>query len=307
MKKNKSIFALILALCVFLSGCSFVFEFIGSENTSSQNPTGGTPASTENLGQPRLNIWVVEVGQGDCVYIELPNGQNALVDGGSCVSAQGVLMILREKSVQNLDYLVITHPHEDHIGGLDDVLAEISVTNVYMPGAVADTLAFERLLDAIEAQGLKIKVPKAGSYILGDASSELSIRCLAPVKDKYSKLNNYSIVLRICFGNFSAILTGDAEEESEREMLEKGYMLKSDVLKLGHHGSATSSCSAFLDAVSPEAAVISVGRDNSYGHPSESVLRACAERSIEIYRTDELGSILISSDGASYYIGSALP
>ena len=156
---------------------------------------------------------------------------------------------------------------------------------------------------------MKIKVPRPEKLYFGRRFSELSIlRCLAACKrQNIPSLNNYSIVLRICFGNFSAILTGDAEEESEREMLEKGYMLKSDVLKLGHHGSATSSCSAFLDAVSPEAAVISVGRDNSYGHPSESVLRACAERSIEIYRTDELGSILISSDGASYYIGSALP
>jgi beta-lactamase superfamily II metal-dependent hydrolase len=124
-------------------------------------------------------------------------------------------------------------------------MALISVGSVYMPKTTTNTIAFERLLDAIDAQGLKIKVPKAGSYLLGNSESDLNIRCLAPVGISYNGLNNYSIVLRICFGEFSVILTGDAEEKSEAEMVEKGYTLKSTVLKLGHHGSSSSSSAYF--------------------------------------------------------------
>ena len=175
-------------------------------------------------------------------------------------------------------------------------MAEISVTNVYMPGAVADTLAFERLLDAIEAQGLKIKVPKAGSYILGDASSELSIRCLAPVKDKYSKLNNYSIVLRDMLWKFFGYATGTPKRNRNGKCLKRATCLNPTCLNWDITVPPPPPALPFWTRF-PEAAVISVGRDNS------TVIRASpcfghAGRSIEIYRTDEAGgAYLKSSDG----------
>jgi len=273
-----------------------------TSTTLLSSTNGSTYLSTETADGNRLDIWFIDVGQGDSIYIELPNGENMLIDGGPGSAASDLVNFLSSKNVSEIDYVFATHPHEDHIGGLDDVMTAVSVGKIYMPDATADTVAFERLLDAIDAQGLKITVPTAGNYIIGDESSLLSVRCLAPVGSSYSGLNNYSIVLKICFGNFSVILTGDAEDESEAEMIFRGYNLDADVLKLGHHGSSSSSSAAFFDAVTPEVAVISVGADNSYGHPHSDTIQSCASRGIEIYRTDELGTIFISSDGVSYSV-----
>lgn len=190
----------------------------------------------------------------------------------------------------------MTHPHEDHIGGADAVIGRYKVGATVMPAVTGTTVAFERVLSAIEANGCTLELAEVGAeYSLGDAKMTV----LAPCGTDYDGMNNYSIVLRVDYGNVSFLLTGDAEVESEEEMCARHSpsLLDCDLLKIGHHGSSSSSSDSFLDAVSPAAVLISCGRDNNYGHPDESVTDRLTARGIPYYRTDELGDIVVRTDG----------
>lgn len=255
---------------------------------------------TDTVGS--LCVFIIDCGQGDAIYAELPGGGNLLIDGGPGSDADKVLAFLKSRSVDGIDFVVATHPHEDHIGGLDDVLGAYAVGEIFMPDVTATTTAFLNLLDAIEAQSLEITVPESGEYIIGSEGSDLSVVCLAPNSPEYSDTNNYSIVLKISYKNRSVLLTGDACEESELEQLSKGYDLSADVIKIGHHGSSGSSSEGYIDAVSPEAAVISCGKDNSYGHPSAAVLSLLEACGITVYRTDTNGTVAVLSDGTNLTI-----
>jgi len=249
----------------------------------------------ESIVDGELEVHFIDVGQGDSILIK-QNGHNMLIDAGDNKYGQTVVNYLKENGVKKLDYVIGTHPHADHIGGLDDVIYAFDVEKVFLPNITHTTKTFEDLLIAIQSKNLNITVPEVGGvYELGDASFKI----LAPANSYYDNLNNFSIVIRLEYGNNSFLFTADAEDVLEVEMLNSGYNLKSDVLKVGHHGSNTSTTASFLNAINPKYAVIQLASNNEYGHPSAEVISRLREKNIEIYRNDLDGTIVAKSDGNS--------
>ncbi|KYH35814.1 hydroxyacylglutathione hydrolase [Clostridium tepidiprofundi DSM 19306] len=251
-----------------------------------------TDTKAENIGE--LKVHFIDVGQADSILVE-QNKHFMLIDAGNNADSTLVVNYLKQHGVSKLDYVIGTHPHEDHIGGLDAVINTFDIGKVLMPKKVSTTKTYRDVILAIKNKGLKITVPVPGAtYKLGAAEWTI----LAPGKDEdYEKTNNYSIVQKLRFGNTSFIFTGDAEDVSEREILARKYDLKADVLKIGHHGSKTSTTKEFLAAVDPKYAVISCGKDNDYGHPNKETMDKLKNNRIIVYRTDECGTIVCTSNG----------
>jgi len=248
----------------------------------------------EIVSENNLSVHYIDVGQGDSTFICLPNGETILIDAGEQDAAEHVIEYIENIGIQRIDYLIGTHPHSDHIGGLSDVINSFEIGKMYMPKVSHTSKTFENLLDAIEENNVDVYSAKAGVVICDE--EELTVKMLAPVSEEYEELNDYSAVIKLEYGETSFLFMGDAEKYSENEITES---VDVDVLKVGHHGSKSSSSKEFLYSVMPEIAVISVGRDNSYGHPSKPVVRRLEEIGAEVLRTDELGDILIESDGES--------
>lgn len=242
-----------------------------------------------------LSVHYIDVGQADCELIQLPNGENMLIDAGNNGDGDDVVAYLQSLGVTKIDYLIGTHPHEDHIGGLDDVIENMDIGKIYMPDKTANTKTFESVLDAIEAKSLTINTAKAGVNIYNDG--EMTIDIAAPVGTSYSSLNDYSAVILLKYRDASFIFMGDAESLSESEIT---YDVSADVLKVGHHGSSTSSSQSFLNRVNPKYAVISCGEGNSYGHPNQETLDKLNAMGVAIYRTDLNGTIICRTDGNNY-------
>jgi competence protein ComEC len=249
---------------------------------------------TEPAAHP-LEVHFIDVGQADSILVQTPGGKTMLIDAGNNADGDAVVSYIKSQGVKKIDVLVGTHPHEDHIGGMDNVINSFDIGKIYMPQATTTTKTYEDVLTAISRKGLKITAAKGGQTI--DVDPAIKADVLAPNSSTYDDLNNSSIVIKLTYKNTSFLLAGDAEDISEQEMVNKGYNLKADVLKVGHHGSDSSTTPAFLKAVSPKYAVISVGRGNDYGHPAPATLTKLASAGIEIYRTDEAGTIIATSDG----------
>ena len=286
-KKKTPVPVIIVLLLIIIPS---VLSAVNSQNHSDK-PVNQIKTNGENIV-----VHYLDVGQGDSGFIELPNGECMLIDAGTAEYSQTIIDDIEAYGYSELDYVVATHPHADHIGGMRDVINSFDVGEVYMPKASTDTKTFENLLSTISEKGLSINTAKAGTEVYSD--SELKIEFLAPVNSSYEDLNNYSAVVKISYGSNSFLFTGDAEELSESEMLEKDYeSLSCDVLKTGHHGSESSSSAEFLNAVCPKYAVISCGAGNSYGHPHSETVERFESAGVQIYRTDENGTITIACDG----------
>lgn len=268
---------LCVGLAVLLTGCA-------SEAAAGQ----AAPVAADAT----LAVHYIDVGQADCALLE-SGGHYMLIDAGNNADAETILSYLRGQGVERLDIVVGTHPHEDHIGSLDTVIETFDVGQVYLPKVSHTSKTYADVLDAVAAKGLKIKAPTAGERT---QFADLPLTFYGPVKT-YDDLNNNSIVLKVQAGETTFLFTGDAETQAENDLLAAGYDLRADVLKVGHHGSATSSSQAFLDAVSPQIAVISVGQDNSYGHPDAAVLQRLQAKGAAVYQTKESGTILCRTDG----------
>ncbi len=244
-----------------------------------------------------LMVEFLDVEQGDSALIHLPNGETMLIDAGERDQGEHVVATLQEQGITRLDYVIGTHPHTDHIGGLQEVIESFDIGEIYMPKKLHTTKTFENLLLAIRDKGLSVTSAKAGTTVLEDEG--LFATFVAPQDTDYEELNDYSAVLRLTFGETSFLFTGDAEAVSEHEMLNSGQSLSADVLKVGHHGSTTSNTVAFLKAVSPTHAVISCGADNDYGHPHKQILKRLSALKATVWRTDEQGKITVTSDGTT--------
>ena len=243
-----------------------------------------------------LTVNFLDVGQGDSEFIQLPNGKCMLIDAGISENSGRIVSKITELGYEKIDYLIATHPHADHIGGMKKIVESFDIGEIYMPKAATDTRTFENLLQAISDKGLSINTARAGKVIMN--GDDLKIEFLAPISDSYKNLNDYSAVVRLQYGKTVFLFTGDAEELTEGEILSsysKGT-LKADVLKVGHHGSNTASSTDFINAVMPEYAVIEVGSGNTYNHPHAESVNHLNAVGAEILRTDINGNITISSD-----------
>ncbi len=289
MKRKKSL-SVFVALIVLVPACLGVFLF------------GHSYDSAENGGQSHTVKFIshyIDVGQGDSEFIEFPDGKTMLIDAGTDKYGETVTDYIKNLGYSKIDYLVGTHPHADHIGGMADVVNAFDIGSIYMPNASTNTKTFENLLEAIQDKGMTINTAKAGMNIVFSEEEEYSADILAPIKDEYDDLNNYSVVIKITYGDSEFLYMGDAEKEVEVELLESGTDVKADVIKAGHHGSNTSSSSDFVKAVGADYVIFSAGKDNDYGHPHPQIIKRWENVGAEIYRTDEDGTVVISSDGRS--------
>lgn len=293
MKKICFLSALLSLL--LLLGCSS----IPIESTQQPASVSPSPSTSSRPSKGGLSIHFIDVGQADSILILSPEGAAVLVDAGNNEDGPEIVNYLKAQGVKELAAVVATHPHEDHIGGMDQIIDSFPVKQVYLPTATTTTKTFEDMIASIKVSGAKRIQAKAGVVL--DVPG-LSARFLAPSSPEYDELNNYSAVLKLTYGTTSFLLTGDAEEISEKEMLKHGD-LQADLLKVGHHGSYSSTSKDFLKAVSPQTAVISVGADNAYGHPNDEVLNRLSAAGTSIFRTDKLGTIVAMSNGSTITIG----
>lgn len=265
---------------------------IEEEINQSVNKNNESKDAEETSNDEELEVHFIDVGQADSILIKI-GSDSMIIDAGNNDDSNLVVNYIKSQGISDLDYVIGTHPHEDHIGGLDAVINSFEIDKVLMPKQKSTTKTFEDVLVAIKDKGLKVTTPKVGdTYNLGQAEWTI----LAPSQEENDETNNASIVIKLEYGNNSFMFTGDAEELSEMEILKTGE-LSSDVLKVGHHGSSSSTSRSFLNEINPTYAVISVGVDNSYGHPHSEVIERLTNKNIEILRTDELGTIIFSSDG----------
>ena len=247
------------------------------------------------ISDNNLKVYFIDTGQSDCVLIETPNGSFVLIDSGNNGDEDIIRNFLNDKKVKEIECAIFTHPHADHIGGGYEIINEYSTKRVLMPDVSANTATYKKLIDEVSLQQITLNRIAVGYNFIIDS---VSFNVFSPKEAGYgSNLNEYSIVCRVDYGDTSFLFTGDAEAKNEQEMLDAGFDLDVDVLKVGHHGSSTSSSLIFLQAVTPEYAVILCGTNNKYGHPHYETLSNLNEVSAVIYRTDINGTITISTDG----------
>lgn len=263
-----------------------IFQTTGANTAAQSIPDDDAP----------LRVHVMDVGQGDGILIQMQD-HAALIDAGPDTAGAGIVQYLKQLGIQKLDYVMVTHPHADHIGGMAAVIEAFPVDTVLMQkldaGIAPTTRTYTNLLQTIRASGAKVIAPNTGdTYHLGEAQFKIYVPTIAD-----EELNNTSLICRLEYGQKSFLFTGDAEKEAEAEMLKSDFKLQADVLKVGHHGSNTSTSAKFLAAVHPQYAAISCGQDNSYQHPHQKTLKALEKQKVQIYRTDLDGAIVFASDG----------
>jgi len=283
-KRNKKIFAFVVVFITLLSAAFYHFYF-------NDRPV---------LSGERLTVRFIDVGQGDASLVITPDGSAMLIDTGPSQSKNKLKRELDEASFKDLDFVVFTHPDEDHIGNAETVLRGYTVITVLMPDFSKNTNVYKKMMAAIEEEGIKLEYPEPNTkYELG----EVEFVILAPIS-KYKSSNNNSIVLRLKSGQNTFLFMGDAESEAEKDMLNayNKNVIGCDVIKVGHHGSSSSSTKEFINAVMPLYAIISCGKNNTYGHPSSAVVSRLQAAGARILRTDKDGTIIIQSDGKNIYV-----
>jgi competence protein ComEC len=280
---------------------------IGRPEPPSPSANSSVEITTEIQPSQNLTMSFIDVGQGDSILVILPNTKTLLIDGGERESSGKVLSTLQEHGLSYIDVVVATHPHADHIGGLIDVINNVNVGQVLDSGQVHTTQTFEDLLDAIHNKRIPLRSVSEGESINLDPTVRINVlNPPASIPDgstNETEFNENSVVLKVTYSNFSALLTGDMEERNEaRLVLKNATILDADVLKAGHHGSRTSSSLAFLNAVTPEVVIISLGAGNSYGHPHQEALDKISSSGAQyMLRTDIDGTITLTSDGGGNY------
>ena len=296
IKKNikRNFFEILIILLAFLiiNNQDKIKNLFNQNNNQNQNDYINT---NNNL----LKVHYLDVGQGDSIFIELPNNETMLIDAAESYQSENIINYLKNLNYQKIDYVIGTHPHTDHIGGLKDIINTFEIGKIYMPKVVSTTKTYESLLMAIKDKNLKINTAKAGTSIID--TDTLKIKILAPNNSTYTELNNYSVVTKITYGTTKFLFMGDAEKLSENEIKEN---VTADVIKIGHHGSNTSSSIDFIKKVNAKYGIISVGLNNKYNLPKEETITNWKNSGTKIYLTSTNGTIRASSDGTNIKIES---
>ncbi|PWK10318.1 ComEC/Rec2 family competence protein [Tumebacillus permanentifrigoris] len=263
---------------------------------------GTTVTAKPALAATNMLVHYIDVGQADSALIQLPNGQNMVIDAGNNADATLVVNYLKAKGVTKVDYVIGTHPDEDHIGGLDAVINNFTIGKVFMPARTSTTQTYNDVLTAVANKGLTVTTAKSGVSLFNTTANTKTLEAhfVAPVKTTYTTNNNWSGVVRLVYGTTTFLFSGDAETQAETDMVASGQTLSANILKVGHHGSNTSSTDAYLDKVKPQAAIISCGLNNSYGHPAQTTIDKLKARGIKIYRTDLQGGFVFTSTGSAW-------
>lgn len=288
-KKRRIIINIFIVLLIFI-GTIFKSGFADNLEGNINNVLNDTSKIEKVKVDNNLLVYFIDVGQADSILIR--NGDyTMLIDAGNNTDGIKLVNYINSLGIDKFDYVVATHAHEDHIGGMDDIINNFKIDKFYMPDVIATTKTFEDMLDALSSNNLKYNTPIIDEQLkLGNA-----ILNVLYVGNSSKDLNDSSIVLKLTFGNNTFLFMADATSEIERQLLDKN--ISSDVLKVGHHGSKYSTSKAFLDKVNPKYAVISVGLNNLYDHPNKVTLDKLEKRNVKLYRTDENGTIIFNSDG----------
>ena len=296
IKKNikRNFFEILIILLAFLiiNNQDKIKNLFNQNNNQNQN-------DYINPNNDLLKVHYLDVGQGDSIFIELPNNETMLIDAAESYQSENIINYLKNLNYQKIDYVIGTHPHTDHIGGLKDIINTFEIGKIYMPKVVSTTKTYESLLMAIKDKNLKINTAKAGTSIID--TDALKINILAPNNSTYTELNNYSAVTKITYGTTKFLFMGDAEKLSENEIKEN---VTADVIKIGHHGSNTSSSIDFIKKVNAKYGIISVGLNNKYNLPKEETITNWENSGTKIYLTSINGTIRASSDGTNIKIES---
>ena len=296
IKKNikRNFFEILIILLAFLiiNNQDKIKNLFNQNNNQNQNDYINT---NNNL----LKVHYLDVGQGDSMFIELPNNETMLIDAAESYQSENIINYLKNLNYQKIDYVIGTHPHTDHIGGLKNIINTFEIGKIYMPKVVSTTKTYESLLMTIKDKNLKINTAKAGTSIID--TDALKINILAPNNSTYTELNNYSAVTKITYGTTKFLFMGDAEKLSENEIKEN---VTADVIKIGHHGSNTSSSIDFIKKVNAKYGIISVGLNNKYNLPKEETITNWEKSGTKIYLTSINGTIRASSDGTNIKIES---
>ncbi len=285
MKKSLTLILSIIVVCIWAAMMIFGY---GEEETNIVSDV-----TSDIYGE--MLVHYIDVGQGDSIFVNLPNGENMLIDTGEAEYEEKVESYIRNCGAERVDYMVLTHPHSDHIGASAHIIRSFEIGKLFMPDKISTSSAFEKLLEAIEEKSYLPIVAEAGVNIL--SQNGLDIQIISPSRDDYDSVNDYSAVVKLTYKKNSFLFMGDAERKAENEILENNYDVSADVIKIGHHGSSTSSSKKFIWDVAPKLAVISLGEDNFYGHPHKEVKKLLKDLKIPYLRTDEEGDIVIKSDG----------
>lgn len=301
---------LIGSLCAALAVAAVLFTILGRApaKNAAANLAGAVSAAAPSPAPPDetdgLLVTFLNVGQGDCVFLQSPSGKTMLVDGGPEDAFPTIKKFLDERGIVGLDAVVASHLHTDHIGGLISIIDTYPVGVFYDPPFDAESETYFQLLDALKENNVTVLSPLASADSFMNWDSEVEIRILSPYSIDYSRVDDFndtSYILRVTYKDTSLLLAGDATQAAERVALKAlpNSYFKADVLKVGHHGSSDATCEKFLKAVSPDIAVISCGLNNEYGHPHEALLKRLNKRGIIIYRTDLDGTISLLLDGTN--------
>lgn len=285
----------------------FIFAIVVSYCFETNKVDGNNDIKTETKIEQKeytegeLILTMIDVGQADS-FLLIQNGETALIDCGTRSTGKDVVEYLNSIGISKLDYVFGTHPHDDHMGGMYEVITNIEVGKIIIPeveyGAVTSNW-YIKLMDEIQRNGYEVEHPEVGDvYKLGQAQ----MKVIGPISEFPSNINNYSTVLKVSFGEMDIIMAGDAEKEVEEEILASGENIDAEILKVGHHGSNTSTTEEFLEAIDPEYALISAELGNKHEHPTKTTMKKLKEHDIEVYRTDENGTVtaIITYDSVEF-------
>jgi len=305
--RKKKLGEKLATVIILILAVVFVFQFKLTSNENSNQQVSGNvvnQSGSSNVAQDvdgELLLTMIDVGQADS-FLFIQEGEVALIDCGTRSTGKDVVKHLKSLGITRIDYIFGTHPHDDHMGGMYDVITNFEIGKIIIPeieSGEVTTNWYMKLMNEINQGNYEVEYTEVGSmYNVGNAS----MKVIGPISKPNGNLNNYSTVLKVSFGEMDIIMTGDAEEEVEKEIIKSGANLDAEILKVGHHGSDTSNSEEFLDAITPEYALISAKVGNKYEHPTEETMQRLKERDIEVYRTDESGTVVatITTNNVSF-------